>query len=46
MEICCNGGANILGPADSEGAGGTGGVGEAGDVGSGVMSAGVVDAGI
>ena len=38
MEICCNGGADVLGPADSEGAGGTGSAEEAGDIGSGAVT--------
>ena len=46
VEICCNGGADVLGPADSEGAGGIGGAREASDVGSGAVAAGVVDVGI
>ena len=46
MEICCNGGADVLGPADSEGDGGTGGAEEAVDVGSGAVTVGAVDAGI
>ena len=46
MEICCNGGPDVLGPADSEGAGGTGSVEEAGDVRSEVVTARAVDAGI
>ena len=44
-EICCNGGADVLGPPDSEGAGGIEGAKEAGDVGSGAVTAGAVDAG-
>ena len=35
MEICCNGGVDVLGPVDSEGAGGTGGAEKVGDVRSG-----------
>ena len=46
MKICYNGGADVLGSADSEGDGGTGGVEEAGNVRSGAVTAGVVDAGI
>ena len=46
IEICCNGGADVQGPVDSKGAGGTEGVEEAGDVGSGAVTAGAVDAGI
>ena len=37
MEICCGGGANVLGPFDAVGAGGTGGAGDADDVGNGAM---------
>ena len=44
MEICCNGGADILGPVDSEGAGGTEAAEEVCDVRSGAMTAGAVDA--
>ena len=44
--MCCNGGADVLGPVDSEGAGGIGGVEEAGDVGSGAVTVGAVNAGI
>ena len=32
MEICCDGGADVLGPSNTVGDGGTGGVGDAGDV--------------
>ena len=46
MEICCKGGADILGPAESEGAGGTRGAEDAGDVGNGAVTAGAVDIGI
>ena len=46
MEICCNGGADVLGPANSEGAEGIGGAEEASDVGSGAVTAGAVNAGI
>ena len=46
MEICCNGGADVLGPDDFEGAGGTKGAEEAGDGGSGTVTARDMDAGI
>ena len=46
IEICWSGDAVVLGPTESEGAGGTGGVKEAGDVGSGVVTTGAVDTGI
>ena len=46
IEICYSGGADVLGLADSEGAGGTRGAEEVGDVGSGAGTAGVVDVGI
>ena len=38
------GGAEVLGPVESEGTRGTGGAEDAGDVGSGTMTGGVVDA--
>ena len=46
MEICCKGGVDVLGPAESKGAGGTGGAEDAGDVGNGAMTDRAVDTGI
>ena len=46
MEICCGGGANVLGPTDAIGAGGTGGVEDADDVGNGVTTVGAADGAI
>ena len=46
IEICWSGGDDVLGPDESEGAGGTGGAEEAGDVCSGAVTAGAVDTGI
>ena len=40
MEICCGGGADVLGPSDAIGVGGTGGAGDADDVGNGAVTAG------
>ena len=39
MEICCGGGADVLGPSDVVGAGG---VGDAGDVRNGAVTAGAI----
>ena len=44
MEICCGGGADVLGPTDVVGAGSTGGVEDAEDVGNGVVTIGAADA--
>ena len=46
IEIDCMGGTEVLGPAESEGIGGTGSAEEAGDAGSGTMTDGVVENGI
>ena len=46
MEICCGGGAGVLGPTDAVGAGGTGGAEDTGDVGNGVVPVGVADGAI
>ena len=46
IKICWSGGADVLGPAEFEGAGGTEGTEEAGDVGSGAVTVGAVDTGI
>ena len=43
MEICCGSGADVLGPTDSIGAGGTGGVEDVDNVGNRVMTAGAAD---
>ena len=43
MEIFYNGGADVMGPADSKGARGIGDVEEASDVGSGAVTAGAMD---
>ena len=40
MEICCSGGADVLGPFDAVGAGVTRGAGDADDVGNGAVTAG------
>ena len=40
MEICCDGGADVLSPSHAVGAVGIGGEGDAGDVGSGAVTAG------
>ena len=42
MEICCKGGADVLGPAESERDGGTRGVEDASDVGNGAVTNGAV----
>ena len=46
MEICCGGGANVLGPTNVVGDGGTRGVEDARNVGNGAMIAGAVDGAI
>ena len=46
MEICCGGGADVLGLTDAVGAEGTEGVEDAEDVGNGAVTAGAVDAAI
>ena len=46
IEICWSGGADVLGLAESERAGGTEGAEEAGDVGNGAVTAGAMDTGI
>ena len=46
MEICCGGGADVLGPSDAVGAGGTGGAGDAGDVGNGAVTTGAAGSAI
>ena len=46
MEICCGGGADVLGPSDFVGAGGTGGAEDADDVGNGVVTVGATDGAI
>ena len=46
MEICCGGRADVLGPFDAVGAGGTGGAEDADDVGNGAVTAGAVDGAI
>ena len=40
MEICCGGGADILGPSDVVRAGGIGGAGDVGDVRNGAVTPG------
>ena len=40
MEICCGGGADVLGPTDDVRARGTGGAEDANNVGNGVVTAG------
>ena len=46
IEICWSAGADVLGPSESEGAGGTGGIEEAGEVGNGAVTVGAMDTGI
>ena len=46
MEICCGGGADVLGPAESAGVGDTGAAEDAGDVGNGVVTDRVADGAI
>ena len=46
IEICCMGGAEVLGAVVSEGTRGTRGAEEAGDACSGAVTAGAVDTGI
>ena len=46
VEICCKGGTDVLGPAESVGAGGTRSAEDAGDVGNGGVTAGAVHIGI
>ena len=46
MEICCGGGADVLGPTDAVGAGGTGGAEDADNVGTGVVTDGAADGAI
>ena len=46
MEICCKGGADVLGPAEYGGAGGIGGAEDVTDVGNGAVTAGAVVVGI
>ena len=46
MEICCGGGADVLGSTDAVGVGGTRGAEDAGDVGNGAVTAGVADGAI
>ena len=46
MEICCSGGADVLGPTDTIGDGGIGGAEDAGDLGNGVVTAGAADGAI
>ena len=43
MEICCGGGADVLGLTIAVGAGGTGGAEDVGDVGNGEVTAGAAD---
>ena len=43
MEICYGGGADVLGPIDAIGAGGTGGAEDVDDVGNGAVTAEAVD---
>ena len=43
MEICCGGGANVLGPTDTIGAGCTRGAGDVGYVSNGAVTAGAAD---
>ena len=45
IEICCMGGAEVLGPVVSKGTGGTRGAEEAGDACSGAVTARAVDTG-
>ena len=46
MEICCGGGADVIGPTDTVGAGGTGGAKDADDVGNGAVNDGAADGAI
>ena len=46
MDICCGGGADVLGLSDPVGAGGIGGAEDADDVGNGAVTVGVVDGAI
>ena len=46
MEICCGGGADVLGPTESVGAGGIGGEEDVGAVGNGAVTAEAVDGAI
>ena len=46
MEICYGGGADVLGPSDVVGVGGTRGARDADDVGNGVVTAGAADGAI
>ena len=46
IEICWSGDADVLGPTEFEGAGGTRGTEEAGEVGSGAVTSGAMDNGI
>ena len=46
IEICCMGGAKVLGPVMPEGTGGTGGAEEAGKACSGAVTIGAMDTGI
>ena len=46
MEICCGGGADVLGPTETVGAEGTGGAEDASDVGNGAVTAGATDGAI
>ena len=46
MGIDPKGGAEVLGPAEFVGAGGTGGAEDAGDAGSGIVTDGAVETGI
>ena len=43
MEICCDGGVDVLGLADAVRGGGIGGAEDASDVGNGVVTAGAAD---
>ena len=43
MEICCGGGADVLGPTDAKGAAGTRGAEDAGDIGNGVVTVGAAN---
>ena len=46
MEICCGGDADVLGPTDVVGAGGTRGAEDAGDIGNGAVTARATDGAI
>ena len=46
MEICCGGGADVLGLTDVVGVGGTRGAEDVGDVGNGVVIDGAMDGAI